>query len=87
MRALLVITIVVGVLIFLYLYFEAKARVYRGKMEAFAVSSQESASSAPSQDPAAPVAQPPVRPGEAPVDHDDVDAGGESMGLGERRLV
>jgi hypothetical protein len=87
MRALLVGTVVVGVLLFVFLYFEAKARAYRGKMEAFAVVSEETAASAPSQDPAAPVAEPPVGPGEISVEDDHVDADGESMGLGERRLV
>jgi hypothetical protein len=87
MRALLLTTIVGGVLVFLYLYFEAKARVYRGKMESFATSSQEAGASAPPQDAAVPVADPPVEPGEAAVDDDDVDAGGKTMGLRERRLV
>ena len=83
--------IVVGVLLFVFLYFEAKARAYRGKMEAFSVVSEETAASAPAQDAAATVAdaasEPSVGPGEAAVDDDHVDAGGESMGLGERRLV
>ena len=87
MRALLVGTVIVGVLLFVFLYFEAKARAYRGKMEAFAVSSDGPAASVPAQDPAASVADPPVGPGEAAVDQDCVDAGGETMGLGERRLV
>jgi hypothetical protein len=53
MRALLVGTAVLGVLLFVFLYFEAKARAYRAKMEAFAVVTEESVASAPAQDPAA----------------------------------
>ena len=91
MRALLVGSVVVGVLLFVFLYFEAKARAYRGKMEAFAVVSEEAAASAPAQDPAAAAADavpgPSVRPGEAAVDDDRVDGGGESMGISERRVV
>jgi hypothetical protein len=91
MRALLVGTVVVGVLLFVFLYFEAKARAYRGKMEAFAVVSEESVASAPAQDPAAAasggVFGSSVGPGDDAVDDDHVDAGGESMGIGERRLV
>ena len=103
MRALLVGSVVVGVLLFVFLYFEAKARAYRVKMEAFAVTSEETAASAPAQDAAAadPHARsnvasdaasnatfgPSVGPGETSVDDDHVDADGESMGLGERRLV
>jgi hypothetical protein len=86
MRALVVATIVVGVLVFLFLYFEAKARAYRGKMEAFAVSAGEPGS-APAQDPASARSEPSVGPGQAAVDHDDVDADRESMGLPERRIV
>ena len=86
MRALLVGTVIVGVLLFVFLYFEAKARAYRGKMEAFAVTSEPTAS-ASAEDPSAPVAENSVGPGETAVDDDHVDAGGESMGLGERRLV
>jgi hypothetical protein len=87
MRALLVGTVVVGVLLFVFLYFEAKARAYRGKMEAFAVTSEETAASAPAQNPAPAVPDPSISPGEAAVDDDHVDAGGESMGIGERRVV
>jgi hypothetical protein len=103
MRALLVGTVVVGVLLFVFLYFEAKARAYRVKMGAFAVTSEETATSAPAQDAAAADADarsdvasdaasnaalgPSVGPGETPVDDDHVDADGESLGLGERRLV
>jgi hypothetical protein len=36
MRALLIGIVVMAALVFVYLYLEAKARVYRGKMEAFA---------------------------------------------------
>ena len=90
-------------LLFVFLYLEAKARAYRVKMEAFAVTSEETAASAPAQDAAAagPHARsdlasdaasnatfgPSVGPGETSVDDDHVDADGESMGLGERRLV
>jgi len=87
MRTLLMGTVVVGVLLFVFLYFEAKARAYRSKMEAFAVVSEESAASAAAQDPAAALGEASVGPGETAVDDDHVDAGGESMGLSERRIV
>src|SRR5215470_3310234 len=98
MQTILVGTIGVGVLLFVFLYLEAKARGYRGKMEAFAVSSEEEASARP-QDPAAPAAgatsgdlsdavpRSSLDPGDPAVDDDHVDAGGESMGLRERRLI
>ena len=84
MRGLLVGTVVFGALAFLFFYVDAKARAYRVKMDLFAAKPavESAAASAPSQDAAEAGSHGSVE-GDAAVDHDEVDAGGEAMRMSE----
>jgi hypothetical protein len=77
------VAIAVGVLTFLY--FEAKARAYRAKMDQLSLDAYLS-SRAP-EDAAGPSSELAAGPGDAPVHDDQVDASGEDMRQLERRSV
>ncbi len=83
MRGLIGLAIAVGVLTFLY--FEAKARAYRAKMDQLSLDAYLS-SRAP-EDAPGPSFEPSAGPGDAAVHHNQIDTRREDMRQLERRGV